>query len=69
MQAFSSDARKATAEIAERVEGKGANGESYKQPMAGLSKAKLIDTKRGAGGGGWLTTTGRSRAEQLSRKV
>jgi hypothetical protein len=69
MQAFDSDSRKTTDEIAERVEGRGANGESYKQPVARLVRAKLLDRKRGAGGGLWLTPTGRLRAEQLKRKV
>jgi len=66
LKAFESDTRRTTAEIAEKVEGRGAQSEKYKQPMAKLAKMRLVDRKEGAGGGCWLTVAGRGRAERIA---
>jgi hypothetical protein len=42
---------------------KGASGDSYKRQMAELVKAGLAESKRGRGGGTWLTAAGVERAK------
>ncbi len=69
MNSFDSDNRKNTQEIADRSEGKGAASESYKQPVSALVDAGLLESKKGRGGGLWLTPAGRERATRLTRKV
>jgi hypothetical protein len=63
-KALDSDHRISTATIAEKVDA-AADPNQYKPVIAELQKIKLIETKMGRGGGCWLTSTGRTRAEKL----
>jgi hypothetical protein len=63
--ALDSDHRRSTEEIAVRALGKGTDANALKSVMADLSTRKLIDCKKGSGGGCWLTETGKRRAEKL----
>lgn len=65
--AVDSDSRKSTEEIAIRALGSHADANSLKSVMSELSTRRLIKTKTGRGGGGWLTPKGRSRVEKLRK--
>jgi DNA-binding IscR family transcriptional regulator len=65
LDATSPDKRRSTEEVAKHAEGIKADPEGYKQPMAELAALGLVATKKGRGGGCWLTPTGRAVAEQL----
>jgi hypothetical protein len=64
LEATDPSRRKTTAQIAEAVEGPGANSEGYKRPIAALKHHGLIETKDGREGGCWLTSPGRDLAEK-----
>lgn len=64
-EAFDSDHRMRTADIALKAAGKTADPNQYKEVIADLKGRYFIDTKEGRGGGCWLTALGRSRAEKL----
>lgn len=63
--AIDSDSRKSTQEITVEAFGKCYDANSLKSVMAELKTRRLIDSKRGSGGGCWLTERGRARAEKL----
>jgi hypothetical protein len=65
--AIDSDGRRTTAEIAAQALGKQADENALKPVMSDLSTRKLIRTKRGPGGGCWLTEPGIARANKLRR--
>jgi hypothetical protein len=62
---FDSDHRQRTEDIAVAAIGRGADANQFKEVIAGLKKIEYVDTKEGRGGGCWLTTSGRQRAEKL----
>lgn len=66
LDAVSQAQRRNTAEIASRVNGPTASPDNFKQPIADLSRRKLIDTKTGSGGGCWLTDLGRALAVEIA---
>ena len=63
--AVSADTRRTAEEIAAKVEGKGANANKFKLPLVELGRDGLLGTKKGRGGGSWLTDSGRAAAEVL----
>jgi len=65
MGAFDSDSKRTTEEIAIKALGNSSDANSLKGVMADLSTRRLIDSKTGRGGGCWLTSAGRARAEKL----
>jgi hypothetical protein len=67
LEAFDSDRRKPTEEIAVKALGGGADPNALKGVMAELKTRELINSKTGRGGGCWLTESGRARAEKLRR--
>jgi hypothetical protein len=64
--AFASDARRTTEEVVAVVH-KGADPNSYKKVASQLQTRGYIETKRSRGGGCWLTSRGRARAERLAQ--
>lgn len=67
MDATHEDKRKTAADIIGRALGV-TEADAYKPMMADLSKRHLIETKEGRGGGGWLTSLGKSVAKKLSEE-
>lgn len=63
--ALDSDRRQPTEEIAIKALGDSADPNALKSVMADLNTRKLIEAKKGRGGGCWLTEIGRQRAEKL----
>jgi DNA-binding IscR family transcriptional regulator len=63
--AFDSDHRQRTEDIAVRAIGPSADPNQFKEVIADLKRLKYIDTKEGRGGGCWLSDSGRRRAEKL----
>lgn len=68
LQAFDSDSRRTTLEVAERAEGKAANTDSFKLSVSELKRAGFVGTLGGRGGGVWLSGEGRARAEALEKR-
>jgi hypothetical protein len=64
-EAFASDHRQRTEDIVVAAIGKSADANQFKEVIAGLKRLGYVDTKEGRGGGCWLTTSGRMRAEKL----
>jgi hypothetical protein len=70
LEAFDSDSRQSTEEIARRVTGKrNADPGPFKEPIAELHKKGLVDSKEGRGGGVWLTPAGKIRSEHLRKRL
>ena len=67
LEAVDSDRRKTTEEVVLKACGKTADANALKGVMAELKKIGLVESKRGSGGGYWLTDSGRSRASKLNR--
>jgi hypothetical protein len=67
LDALDSDRLRSTEEIAIKALGDGADPNALKSVMADLNTRKLIETKKGRGGGCWLTESGRLRAEKLRK--
>lgn len=63
--AFDSDHRQNATEIAVAVAGKSADVNAFKEPLSELVQDRLVESKKGRGGGYWLTLTGKVRAEKL----
>jgi Mn-dependent DtxR family transcriptional regulator len=66
-KAFHADAKQTTLEVAQKAEGPGVNPEAFKEPIAGLKRLRLVDTKEGRGGGCWLTSSGRRLIKQIRK--
>jgi DNA-binding IscR family transcriptional regulator len=69
LQAFDSDSRKTTEEIAVGAFGFDADANSLKPVMSDLRIRGLVKTQRGSGGGCWLSDKGRSRAKRLQDRL
>jgi hypothetical protein len=67
LDAVDSDRLRSTEEIAIKALGDDADPNALKSVMADLNTRKLIETKKGRGGGCWLTESGRLRAEKLRK--
>ncbi len=67
MDAFDSDSRRSTEEIAAKGLGGHADANAHKGVMAELKTCQLVESKTGRGGGCWLTAAGRARTEKLRR--
>lgn len=65
LNAFDSDRRQPTEQIAVKAFGRNTDANALKSVMAELKTRNLIDSKTGRGGGCWLTEGGRLRAEKL----
>lgn len=65
LDAFDSDRRRPTDEIAVKALGTDTDPNALKSVMAELKTRRLINSKTGRGGGCWLTDNGRQRAEKL----
>jgi hypothetical protein len=63
LKAFDSRSLRSTEEIAKRV-APGSNPESFKKPIADLKNRGFVKSKKGAGGGCWLTQKGKELAGQ-----
>ncbi len=63
-KAFDSDHRMTTENIVAKVS-KGADPVQYKAVVSSLVQLGYVQTKRGGGGGCWMTTEGRTRGESL----
>jgi hypothetical protein len=66
-KAFHADAKQTTLEVAQKAEGPGVNPEAFKEPITGLKRLGLVDTKEGRGGGCWLTSSGRRLIKQIRK--
>ena len=64
-EAFDSDHRQTTEDIAVAAVGPDADPNQFKEVIASLRKAGYVGTREGRGGGCWLTELGRQRAEKL----
>jgi len=60
LEAFTSDTRRPADDIAAK-----AGATDGKRAVAELRRLKLVETREGRGGGAWLTSLGRSRAERI----
>ncbi len=58
LRAFDADKRQRTDDIAKHAEGPAVDPAGFKEPLAELVNRGLLESKRGAGGGYWLTTDG-----------
>lgn len=67
LDATDCDRRKTTEEIVRKALGETADANALKTVMVELKKLGLAESKRGSGGGYWLTESGRSRASKLNR--
>lgn len=67
MKATSADSRQTTARVATRAEGLAAQPVQFKKDVAELKADEFIETKRGTGGGCWLTAKGLNLANRLNR--
>jgi hypothetical protein len=65
--AVDSDRLRSTEDIAIKALGNGADPNALKGVMADLKTRRLLDSKKGRGGGCWLTESGRLRAEKLRK--
>lgn len=65
--AVNSDSRQTTPEIAVKAEGKTAEPDRFKRPLADLARKGLVSSKEGRGGGFWLTPSGILRADQIDK--
>jgi hypothetical protein len=65
--ALDSDHRQPTEKIAIKALGVGTDPNALKAVMADLKTRRLIDSKKGSGGGYWLNEAGKRRAERLGR--
>lgn len=63
--AIDSDTRRTTDVIAARALGSECDANALKSVMSDLNTRQLIETKKGRGGGCWLSKKGRARAEKL----
>ncbi len=63
--AFDSDHRMSTADIAEKAAGKVADANQFKEVVVELKRLAYVETKVGRSGGCWLTPSGQRRAEKL----
>jgi len=64
LKAFDSNHRATTGGIVSKANPTSDDG-TYKNPLAQMVKDGLIHSKKGRGGGFWLTTNGKSLAERL----
>ena len=64
-RAFDSDHRVTTEEVATAATGRIDDANQFKEVISELKAAKYVVTKKGRGGGCWLTDDGRRRAEKL----
>jgi hypothetical protein len=65
--AFDSDHRMTTAEVAAGAGGTQTDANQYKEVVSELKRLKYVQTKEGRGGGCWLTAAGRKRAENCRK--
>ena len=63
--AFHSDRRMTTEDIAVKAAGKGTDPNPYKAVISELKAPGYVDTKEGRRGGCWLTASGKERAKKL----
>ena len=63
--AFDPDHRQTAADIAFAVAGNDADVNAFKDPLSELVRDGFLESKKGRGGGYWLTQTGKERAERL----
>jgi len=66
--AFTADSRMTTDRIAKVAEGPEADPNGFKESIAELRRAQLIETKQGRGGGCWLTAEGRGIAKMILKR-
>jgi len=66
--AVNPDCRCTTQRIADTAGHLEHDSDGYKEPVAALVTMKLVLSKRGSGGGVWLTKAGRLRAQRLPKK-
>ena len=69
MDAVSEEKRKAIAAIREQAEGTPSEQSTFKDLVAELSRRGLVRTKRGRGGGCWLTPEGLATAREEQRRL
>jgi hypothetical protein len=60
LKAIGRDTRKTAQEIAEKADGRGASGESYKRALADLVLWGCAASAQGQGGGTWITSKGKA---------
>lgn len=65
LDATTADVSRTAEEIAIKSGMTGVNPEGYKKPIRHLGELKLVKSKRGRGGGSWLTSEGCRRATRL----
>jgi hypothetical protein len=63
--AFTSDSRITTPDIATKAAGSETDPNQYKEVIADLKRLGFVETREGRGGGCWLTAHGKARAEKL----
>lgn len=67
LSALDSDRRRTAEEITAKALGDTADANALKSVMAELKTLRFVESKRGSGGGSWLTDSGQSRARKLGR--
>lgn len=65
LKAFESDSRVTATEITLKALGPASDPNAMKPVMSSLKSIGYVSSKRGSGGGYWLTPAGRARAEKL----
>jgi hypothetical protein len=65
LAAFDSDSRRTAEELVKAAKGASADPANAKKPLAGLVRDGQLDSRKGAGGGYWLTPAGKRRAIRL----